>query len=380
MGTVGGLARIGMRGVPALMRSGVASVTKPLGTALQGLPVAPVRVWDDDDSSEIPLGSLLGVESTVETEDGLELYVSTDPPEGPVEQDLTLVFLHGYPENLHYWHYQRIAFRGRVRSVYYDARGHGKSPVGEGPITIDRLVEDLRRVIASIESDGPIVLIGHSLGGMTLLGLARRHPELVKARVAGVGLIATSANMVDYDIGLRRFGGALWKVAPSRIDRTLKNPGARAGVTRFRGLIGALEAEAVREIAFASRVSPEVLRFTAQMIGEARIETSIGDLLQLFGSHDVTAAPANLHHAEAAVVTGDRDVILQVEHSEAIARGLPKALFSVVPRGGHLVSLEHPEVVNPHLFGLVQRVRYRLIINWYRSGGEVLDAPGSGRR
>ncbi|MEI2779306.1 MAG: alpha/beta hydrolase [Tetrasphaera sp.] len=380
MGTVSGLARIGMRGVPALVRSGVAGVAKPLGTALQGLPVAPVRVWQERIGPDIPLGSLLGVESTVETVDGLHLYVSTDPPEGPVEQDLTLVFLHGYLENLHYWHYQRIAFRGRVRALYYDARGHGKSPVGEQPITIDLLVEDLRRVIESIETPGPLVLIGHSLGGMTLLGLARRHPELVKERVAGVGLIATSANMVDYDIGLRRFGGALWKVAPSRIDRGLKNPGLRAGVTRFRGLIGALESEAVREIAFASAVSPELLQFTAEMIGEAKIETSIGDLLRLFGSHDVTEALANLQHAEAAVVTGDRDVILQVEHSEAIARGLPKALFSVVPRGGHLVSLEHPEVVNPHLFGLVQRVRYRLIINWYRSGGRPADEPREGRR
>lgn len=372
MNNVVGLVKIGVRGAPALMRAGIAGMARPLGTALQGLPVAPVRVWKEQSGSEIPLGSLLGLESVVVADDGLELHVSTDPAEQPDDQDLTLVFLHGSLENMHFWHYQRLAFRGKVRSVYYDARAHGQTAVGDRPITLEVLVDDLRRVIES--TPGRIVLVGHSLGGMTVLGLARHHPDLLRERVVGVGLVSTSANMVDYDIGMRVVGPALWKVAPAPIERWLRQPAFRAGFVRVRGLIGALEAEAVREVAFGGQVDPELLRFTIEMIGQSRLDAT-GDLLTLFGRHDVTEALETMRDVEAAVITGDSDRVLWVDHSATIARGLPHALFSVVPGGGHLLALEHPEVVTPHLVGLVQRVRYRLVIDDFRS-----DAARAGLR
>lgn len=359
-----GVMKIGLRSVPAMWRSSMASMARPIGTALQGLPVAPVRVWEERTDHDIPLGSLIGEESVVVVEDGLELHVSTDPAERADEQDITLLFLHGSLENLHFWHYQRIAFRGGVRSVYYDARAHGRTAVGPQPITLELLADDLRHVVDA--TPGRLVLMGHSMGGMTILAFARRHPEVFRDRVVGVGLVSTSANMVDYDIGLRRFGSALWKVAPVPIERSLERQAIRSGFMRFRGLIGAMEAEAIREAAFGGRVDPDVLAFTVEMFGQSRMDTT-GNLLTLFGRHDVTEALEAMQDVEAAVITGDRDRILQVDHSAAIARGLPNALFSVVPRGGHLLAIEHPEVVTPHLVGLVQRVRYRLVIEEYEA-------------
>ena len=68
-------------------------------------------------------GSLSTPPRTLVTEDGVDLHVEIDEADSP----LTLVFVHGYTLNMDCWHFQRAAFRGLVRSVYYDQRSHGRS-------------------------------------------------------------------------------------------------------------------------------------------------------------------------------------------------------------------------------------------------------------
>ena len=59
---------------------------------------------------------------------------STSSPTGPARRRrrrptpaLTVVFVHGYALNLDCWHFQRAAYRGLVRAVFYDQRSHGRS-------------------------------------------------------------------------------------------------------------------------------------------------------------------------------------------------------------------------------------------------------------
>jgi len=107
------------------------------------------------------------------------------------------------------WYYQRKALRGgRYRVVTWDQRGHGRS--GTGPpasATIDQLGSDLSAVIDTVAPDGPLVLIGHSMGGMTVMALADRRPELFRERVLGVGLVSTSAGGLGrLDLGVPGVG------------------------------------------------------------------------------------------------------------------------------------------------------------------------------
>ena len=46
-------------------------------------------------------------------------------------------------------------------------------------------------------SPGPCVLVGHSMGGMSIIALAEQHPELFGDKVVGVGLISTTAGGLD---------------------------------------------------------------------------------------------------------------------------------------------------------------------------------------
>lgn len=366
MGTVAKLGRIGVRVAMAATGSAAQVLRRPLVTGSQSFGVSPVRVWrePEGDVTNAP-GSLRSPAVRVATDDGVELFAEVDELPKPDAQGLTVVFTHGYLENRHYWHYQRLAMRGYVRMVFWDLRGHGNSPQGATrPVTIERLADDLLLVLERLAPDGPIILVGHSLGGMVTMALARYHPQVFTDRVQGVGFVSTSARMDDYDIGLWQVGEVLWRHVPGGIQRMLDRPGMDRHVERVRRWTGRLEAEAIKEIAFATRVDDEILQLTTDMFADAEF-ASVGDLLTLFSSHDVTAALSVMAALEAAVITGDSDPILAVAHSRTIARALPKALFSVVPRGGHLVSLEHPDIVNPHLFGLVKRVRYRIALDQF---------------
>ncbi len=106
----------------------------------------------------------------------------------------TVVFIHGWVETLDVWHYQRLALRDKVRMVFLDQRSHGLS--GRSHVdnsSIDQLADDLNTVITRPGARGPIILVGHSLGGMAIMELAAAKPELFGKRVKGVVLVATSS-------------------------------------------------------------------------------------------------------------------------------------------------------------------------------------------
>src|SRR4051794_41502228 len=128
---------------------------------------------------------------TVRTDDGVDLHVEVD--ENP-EAGLTVVLAHGFTARLAEWELQRAALRDRARLVLFDQRGHGRSGWTRlTAATIDRTGRDLGEVLDATTPEGPVVLAGHSMGGMSVMALARQRPELFGTRVVGVFLLATSA-------------------------------------------------------------------------------------------------------------------------------------------------------------------------------------------
>src|SRR4051794_29210090 len=128
---------------------------------------------------------------TVRSDDGVDLHVEVDEtPAAP----LTVLLAHGFTARLAEWQLQRQALRRRARLVLFDQRGHGRSGWTRlSAATIDRTGRDLGEVLDATTPSGPVVLAGHSMGGMSILALARQRPELFGDRVVGVFLLATSA-------------------------------------------------------------------------------------------------------------------------------------------------------------------------------------------
>ena len=123
---------------------------------------------------------------------------------------------------------------------------------------------------------------------------------------------------------------------------------------RGRRIGSDLEALLVRRYSYASPVPAALVRFTADMIASTRLEV-ISDFLPTFSTHDKLAALAALEGRDVLVLVGDDDLLTPVAHSEEIVRRIPGAEHVVVRHAGHLVMLEHPEVVTMHLLDLVER-------------------------
>ena len=134
----------------------------------------------------------------MQTYDGHHLDVTTY---GPDDAPLTVFLAHCWTLNQHDWHYQvrdlQREYGHRIRIVTWDHRGHGESdPVPRAECTIENLARDWSDLIDQLAPTGPLVLAGHSIGGMTLMALAERRPELFD-RVVGVVFVATSSGRLD---------------------------------------------------------------------------------------------------------------------------------------------------------------------------------------
>jgi pimeloyl-ACP methyl ester carboxylesterase len=131
-----------------------------------------------------------------------------------------MLFLHGIGLRAGAWRYQ-FALADRQRVLALDQRGHGRSRAGSAGYGLDPLADDLADVLRSLDLRD-VVLVGHSMGGMTIMRFARRHADLLSERVAGLALVSTSADPV---LGLGTAGSL------RRVAAALQIPAARAGPT-----------------------------------------------------------------------------------------------------------------------------------------------------
>ncbi|MFK4067458.1 alpha/beta fold hydrolase [Streptomyces sp. NPDC029674] len=321
-----------------------------------------------------PYGSLRGMPGTAYADDGTELSYEVEEVEDDGDQDtrrrrlfgrrapapVTVVFSHGYCLNQDSWHFQRAALRGVVRAVYWDQRSHARSGRGvdqlehDVPVSIDQLGRDLKAVIDAAAPEGPLVLVGHSMGGMTTMALADQFPELIRERVVGVALVGTSSGQLgQVNFGLPVAGmNAVRRVLPG----LLRAMGSQAElVERGRRATADLFAGVIKRYSFSRKdVDPAIARFAERMIESTPIDV-VAEFYPAFGEHDKADALKHFAELPVLVLAGDKDLVTPSEHSEAIAQRLPDAELVLVPDAGHLVMLEHPEVVMDRLADLLVR-------------------------
>lgn len=298
-------------------------------------------------------------EYTVTASDGVALSVEElDPADGQAPE-LTAILIHGYTLDRRSWLFQRHDLAHctapRVRQVLYDHRSHGRS--GRSPrqaCTIEQLGADLHAVIRAAAPAGRVVLIGHSLGGMTIMALAEHNPELFVEEILGVALLNTSAGDIGRSGMPRPVLSRRNPVMPVAGWLSRWRPGALA-VERGRDTFGQLLWSLTRTLAFGDEaVDPVVVELLYTMIRATSFEV-MTDFLATFGTHDRYAALAGLRHVQALVLGSDSDRLIQYQHSEAIAALLPDVELVRVQGCGHVAMLEQPQQVSKHLLALLSR-------------------------
>ncbi|HEX2313804.1 MAG TPA: alpha/beta hydrolase, partial [Thermomonospora sp.] len=347
-------------------RLGIAGAAAGLGAAGVGVAVGVRRFvvgrqrFRPDPEAGEPFGTLRGRALTVLADDGLPLHVEIDerPGEGPAT---TVVFCHGYCLNQDAWHYQRRDVPrsgGPLRMVFWDQRSHGRSGRSRPThATIDQTGADLAAVLrATTGPDDRVVLVGHSMGGMSIMALADRHPELFGDRVVGVALVNTSGGrLAEMTLGLPM---AVARLVQPLAPGVIRGLGSRPGLVERGRALGADVAFVVtRRMAFADRqVSPSVVDFLEQMIRATPIDV-IAEFYPSLMSHDKETAVAALARVPALVMAAGRDRLTPAAHGRRLAEALPHAELVEIDEAGHVLPLEHPGVVTGGIRRLLDRVR-----------------------
>jgi pimeloyl-ACP methyl ester carboxylesterase len=300
-----------------------------------------------------PFGSLRGMELTVLAEDGVPLHVEIN---GPDTAPLTIIFCHGYTVNQDCWHFQRRDLSDH-RLVFWDQRDHGRSGrSAEGSGSIGQLGTDLKAVIdAAAPGPGPVVLVGHSMGGMTIMALADQYPGLFGTKVAGAVLISTAARGLD--------SGSPWMPAPIRPALTRALPTVLNGAAKGTPAILVERGRRVSDLAFLTTrligfgdddVSPDTVAFLERMIRDTPIEV-VARFCQALLACDMRVSLPTLGTVPVTVVVPEKDRLIAARLGIELAADIPGAQLVWVPRAGHALVLERPDVVNRAITELLAR-------------------------
>jgi pimeloyl-ACP methyl ester carboxylesterase len=275
-------------------------------------------------------------------EDGTTLHVRVHTPRAP---RAAVVFAHGWGMGIRFWLHQMRDLASHHQVIAYDQRGHGGSGrVGEDGFGIDALGRDLTDVVeAFARPDLPVVVVGHSLGGMSVLASAR-HGRLLD-RVSGAVLADTGAG--ELTAGMFRGLGVLEQLAGDLGGRALR---ARIPVPRRTTPISS---RLVRSVSLSRWSSPSSVALTEQLFLDAPVDTraNLGLTLSDLDLSDTLST----WKVPSTVVVGSHDRLTPRHHSERLARELPEAELVVVDRAGHQSPLERPDVVTPVIRARIDR-------------------------
>lgn len=271
-------------------------------------------------------------ETSVSAADGAPLHVAMDGPAGAA---VTVVLAHGWTLDSRTWGPVTAALTAAgARVVRPDHRGHGRSaPVDPSTMTVEQLADDLAAVVDTVAPAGPLVLGGHSLGGMAIMALAQRHPEIV-ARTRGVALVASaSGGLANHTLGLPPALAALVARGEARLHHR------PAWATRRSVGAPLLIAPGLRWLLLGRRPSRLARRLTVEVVSQCRPLTVSG-FRPALDAHERDAALAAFSDIPTVVLVGSRDRLTPVRQAARIVAALPSAQLTVFPDAGHMLPLE----------------------------------------
>lgn len=100
-----------------------------------------------------------------------------------------LVLIQGLAEKMNGWNFQIPFFKQRMKVIWFDNRGVGKSSRPNYPYTMEMFVNDTKSLLDYLEITEKIHLCGFSMGGMIAQNYILKYPEMVKSLI----LLASSA-------------------------------------------------------------------------------------------------------------------------------------------------------------------------------------------
>lgn len=252
----------------------------------------------------------------------------------------TIVLVHGWTETLSYWTYviRELSRRG-LGVIAHDLRGHGRSERARGgEYSLARFGEDVEAVLRGCVPDGErVVLVGHSLGAMSIAAWAEHHE--VGARVSAAALLNTGVGDLIAEHLLVPVPAIAWAVKRTPVGRRCLC--ARVPLSRVSTPVSCA---VIRYVAFGPSASTAQVAFYERMLVTCPPDVRADAALAM--------SEMALDHAlprltvPTLVMAGARDRLTPPSHARRIAQALPDlAGLVVLPDTGHMGPLERPREV-----------------------------------
>jgi pimeloyl-ACP methyl ester carboxylesterase len=302
----------------------VAGVAGAAAVAVAAARARRPPAWATVDDPLGPEGIALppGERTTIVTDDEARLEVLVaGPADGP-----TVVLSHCWTGGMGIWGAvaRRLVASGH-RVVLYDQRGHGRSTLGRDPLTVDRLGEDLRTVLETLDVRDA-VLAGHSMGGMTVQALATNHPDIVAARARGIVLAGTAAHVTRVPVPAPVATAVLGDRRTAKL--AAQDPWSMRRM--FGDAVHRSHVDAARDALLATTGTARA----ACLVAMSRMDYRRG--LSKIGVPTV-------------VLVGAKDRLTAPARARVLAAAIPNARLEVLEGIGHMLPLEVPDVLTAEI-------------------------------
>jgi len=322
-----------------------------LAPAAARAAAARLRRFPDPEAGEV-LSEPLGEKGRyVKSLDGTRIYTEE------VGQGPTLVLVHGWFCNTDMWHYQKKLLSDRYRVVCFDQRGHRRSDCPlDGSCTIDAMAGDLKAALDTYAADEPVVLAGHSMGGMSIIKYVHLYPEELGRRVRGVALVDTSnVPMRETCVGGETLGSLQKPVVEPVFKWVTEHPGLADGAKKVL-VHTAPFLLATRYLGYGSGASLTQMEYIQEMAKKTTMkgacEAGLGILYQ---EEPVSLEGLRRSGVPVLIWVGEKDKLTRPEVSIRMKEQLPDAELLVVPDTGHPSYMEEYGKFNEELVELAQR-------------------------
>lgn len=277
----------------------------------------------------------------VVADDGTAIYTEARGPRDGVP----IVFSHGWSCCSRVWNAQINELAKDFRVVVYDQRGHGRTPSGRSECTIDGLGHDLAAVLRDAAGGRRALLVGHSMGGMTISSWAGLYAGQVEERCRGVVLASTAMDRVLPDLGVLPF--------PQRLPGALSIGRAAISAPLSAGL---LPDWAVQYALLGAHPTRAQVAFSRDIVNSCRAR-SRGRWGAALSDVDVRAGLIRIT-VPTTVIEGSVDRLTPVVHSARMAATLRAAgvleRYVVLEGIGHMSPVEAPFEFNAEVCRMLE--------------------------
>ena len=240
-----------------------------------------------------------------------------------------VVLIHGYPFNRSLWNEQVAALSSSYRVITPDLRGFGETDASPGPATMNRMADDVARLMDHL-GISQAVIGGLSMGGYVALAFYKQFPSRVRALV-----LADTRAQADTE-----------EAKQTRVQQAEK-----ALSEGMAGIADAMLPKLLTPDTVSKR--PEIVKRVRDMMLKTKPEGAASALLGMAEREDQTSLLSSIT-APALILVGTEDAITPVADSEKMHNAIAGSRLVVLENAGHVSNLERTDEFNQNLIDFLR--------------------------